>query len=128
MTTVEDYLFLFHLQEQIQKRDPDFKKPLYILEQQKVGMEVDLISQAIRQTFAGLVQANECKREPASIAKLCIGLECGGSDGFSGISANPAIGYTSDLLAPDATSAVVDSTSLPGVHNKFNPGLVTGSG
>jgi len=86
------------LQEQIAKRDPNFKKPLYILDQQKVGLETDLIELAIRQTLAGLIQANENTRKPAPLNKLVIGLECGGSDGFSGISANPAIGYTSDLL------------------------------
>jgi altronate hydrolase len=86
------------LQEQIARRDPNFKKPLYILDQQKVGLETDLIELAIRQTLAGLIQANGNTRKPAPLNKLVIGLECGGSDGFSGISANPAIGYTSDLL------------------------------
>jgi altronate hydrolase len=71
---------------------------LYILEQQKIGEINVLISQAIKKTFAGLMMANENERKPAPLSKLCIGLECGGSDGFSGISANPAIGYTSDLL------------------------------
>jgi altronate hydrolase len=87
------------LLEEIQKRDAGFKKPLYILEQQKIGTESELVSQAIKTTFAGLAYANQYKREPAPLSQLCIGLECGGSDGFSGISANPAIGYTSDLLA-----------------------------
>ena len=86
------------LMDEIAKRDQLFQKPLYVLEQQKIGTEKELLSQAIKQTFAGLVQANKCKREPAPLSKLSIGLECGGSDGFSGISANPAIGYTSDLL------------------------------
>nr|WP_293840727.1 altronate dehydratase family protein [uncultured Arsenicibacter sp.] len=86
------------LQEEIQKRDPAFAKPLFVLEQQTVGTEESLISQALRQTFAGLMQANANVRKPAPLSKLCIGLECGGSDGFSGISANPMIGYTSDLL------------------------------
>jgi altronate hydrolase len=86
------------LEEEIKKRDASFAKPLYILEQQKIGMESDLLAAAIKHTFAGLIQANQSKREPAPLSKLCIGLECGGSDGFSGISANPAIGYTSDLL------------------------------
>ncbi|HEX6179709.1 MAG TPA: altronate dehydratase family protein [Chitinophagaceae bacterium] len=109
------------LQEQIQKRDAHFSKPLYILEQQKVGMEVDLISQAIRQTFAGLVQANACKREPASITKLCIGLECGGSDGFSGISANPAIGYTSDLLVAAGGAVILSEfPELCGVEQELS--------
>jgi altronate hydrolase len=95
------------LEDEIQKRDPRFSKPLYVLEQQKVGMESDLVAHAIRQTFAGLMQANQCKREAAPLNKLCIGLECGGSDGFSGISANPAIGYTSDLLVAMGGSVIL---------------------
>ncbi|WP_179413455.1 UxaA family hydrolase [Mucilaginibacter sp. E4BP6] len=95
------------LQDEIAKRDPNFKKPLYILDQQKVGLETDLIELAIRQTLAGLIQANENTRKPASLNKLVIGLECGGSDGFSGISANPAIGYTSDLLVSLGGSVIL---------------------
>ncbi|MBN8820939.1 MULTISPECIES: UxaA family hydrolase [unclassified Spirosoma] len=86
------------LQEEIQKRSPQFDKPLFILEQQAIGTEESLISQALRQTFAGLMQANTCVRQPMPLSKLVVGLECGGSDGFSGISANPAVGHASDLL------------------------------
>jgi altronate hydrolase len=57
------------------------------------------MSRAVRETFLGLIEANQCRRQPAPLSELCIGLKCGGSDGFSGISANPAIGYTSDVLA-----------------------------
>ncbi len=95
------------LQEEIRKRDASFSKPLFILEQQKIGMETDLVSQAIKQTFEGMMLANQCKREPAPLSKLVIGLECGGSDGFSGISANPAIGYTSDLLVALGGSVIL---------------------
>lgn len=95
------------LEEEIQKRDPKFSKPLYILEQQKIGMESDLVAHAIRQTFAGLMIANRNERRPAPLSKICIGLECGGSDGFSGISANPAIGYTSDLLVAMGGSVIL---------------------
>ena len=38
------------------------------------------------------------ERKPAPLNKLSIGVKCGGSDGFSGISANPAVGYASDLV------------------------------
>ena len=86
------------LEEEIKKRNPDFNKRLYILDQQKVGKESDLLELAMRQTLAGLMEANNNTRQPAPLSKITIGLECGGSDGFSGISANPAIGYTSDLL------------------------------
>lgn len=87
------------LREEIRHRDPDFRKPLVMLEQQQSGSEAALMSRAIQETFLGVVEANLCARQPAPLSELCIGLKCGGSDGFSGISANPAIGYTSDLLA-----------------------------
>jgi altronate hydrolase len=109
------------LQDEIAKRDPNFSKPLYILEQQKIGAESELISQAIRQTFAGLVQANAVERQPAPLSKLVIGLECGGSDGFSGISANPAIGYTSDLLVALGGSVILSEfPELCGVEQNIS--------
>ena len=77
---------------------PNFNKPLFIYEQQQSQSEEQLVSDAIRQTFEGLVEANKIERKPASLDKLCIGVKCGGSDGFSGISANPAVGYCADLV------------------------------
>ena len=87
------------LRDEIRRRNPKFDKPLVILEQQRSGSEAQMMSDAIRQTFLGLVEANKAQRTPAPLADLCVGLKCGGSDGFSGISANPAIGHTADLLA-----------------------------
>ncbi len=87
------------LREEIRKRDPNFNKALFVFEQQRSGSEAAMMSDAIRQTFLGLVEANRAQRSPASLADLCVGLKCGGSDGFSGISANPAIGHIADLLA-----------------------------
>ena len=57
-----------------------------------------MLSEAVRKTFLGLVEADKARRTPAELSHLCLGLKCGGSDGFSGLSANPAIGHTSDLL------------------------------
>ncbi len=109
------------LEDEIKKRDVNFSKPLYILDQQKVGTEAELLSLAIKQTFAGLVQANEYKREAAPLNKICIGLECGGSDGFSGISANPAIGYTSDLLVALGGSVILaEFPELCGVEQNLS--------
>lgn len=109
------------LEEEIAKRSPNFDKPLYILEQQKIGTETDLISLALKQTFAGLVIANQNERKPAPISKLCLGLECGGSDGFSGISANPAIGYTSDLLVACGGSVILSEfPELCGVEQEIS--------
>src|ERR1700722_9066997 len=92
---------------EIKKRDPNLKKPLVILEQQQEGTEKKLMEEALRRTFAGLMEANQIERKPAPISKLCVGLECGGSDGFSGISANPAIGYASDLLVACGGSTIL---------------------
>ncbi|KAA5541624.1 UxaA family hydrolase [Adhaeribacter rhizoryzae] len=109
------------LEEEIRKRIPNFDKPLYILDQQKVGTEADLLALAIKQTFAGLVQANQNVRQPAPLSKICIGLECGGSDGFSGISANPAIGYTSDLLVAMGGSVILaEFPELCGVEQNLS--------
>lgn len=109
------------LEEEIKKRDANFAKPLYILEQQKIGLESDLLAAAIKHTFAGLIVANQTKREPAPLSKLCIGLECGGSDGFSGISANPAIGYTSDLLVGLGGSVILSEfPELCGVEQELS--------
>jgi altronate hydrolase len=109
------------LQEEIAKRMPHFDKPLYVLEQQKVGSETDLISQALKKTFAGLMIANENERRPAPLSKICIGLECGGSDGFSGISANPAIGYASDLLVACGGSVILSEfPELCGVEQEMS--------
>jgi altronate hydrolase len=57
-----------------------------------------MIAEAIKKTFEGLIEANKIERKPAPLSKLNVGVKCGGSDGFSGISANPAVGYCSDLL------------------------------
>lgn len=109
------------LEEEIAKRSTNFDKPLYILEQQQIGTETALISNALKQTFAGLVIANQNERKPAPISKICIGLECGGSDGFSGISANPAIGYTSDLLVACGGSVILSEfPELCGVEQEMS--------
>lgn len=87
-----------HFLEDVKAINPAFDKPLFIFEQQQWQSEEQLIADAISQTFEGLVQINNIERRPAPLDKLTIGVKCGGSDGFSGISANPAVGYCADLL------------------------------
>ncbi len=86
------------LMDELRARDPQLRKPVLVFDQQRSGRETVLMTEALDQTFAGLVEANRITRAPAPLSALTIGLKCGGSDGFSGISANPAIGYISDLL------------------------------
>ena len=87
------------LLEEIKRRDPNSKKRVLIYEQQKSPSEVEMMSKAIRETFLAMVEADETTRQPAPLSKLTLGLQCGGSDGFSGLSANPAIGHVSDIIA-----------------------------
>lgn len=87
-----------NLLDDIKKHNPNFDKLLYVFEQQQSQSEEQLITDAIRKTFAGLIEINKLQRKPATLDRLCIGVKCGGSDGFSGISANPAVGYASDLV------------------------------
>jgi altronate hydrolase len=84
--------------DELRARDPKLTKPVLVFDQQRSGRETVLMTDALNQTFSGLVEANRATRAPAPLSALTVGLKCGGSDGFSGISANPAIGYISDLL------------------------------
>src|SRR6185312_8048477 len=70
------------LLEEIKLRNPDFDKPLLVYEQQQSQSEEQLISDAIKDTFKGLIEANKMERQPAPLTKLVLGVKCGGSDGF----------------------------------------------
>ncbi|HYL62836.1 MAG TPA: altronate dehydratase [Candidatus Methylomirabilis sp.] len=87
------------LLEEIKTRDAKFSKPVLIYEQQRSPSEAAMMNKAIRETFIGMMEADKIARKSAPLSKLTLGLKCGGSDGFSGLSANPAIGHTADLLA-----------------------------
>jgi len=108
------------LREQLRLRTANLGKPLFILEQQRSGSEFAMLSEAIRQTFEGLIEADQARRTPADLSHLCVGLKCGGSDGFSGISANPAIGYASDLLVTlGARTILSEFPELCGVEQEL---------
>lgn len=94
-------------QKRWKELDPNGSKPVVILDQQQSGTEAEMLTNAIQKTFAGLIEANKMERKPAPLSKLVVGLKCGGSDGFSGISANPAIGHTSDLLVALGGSTIL---------------------
>jgi altronate hydrolase len=86
------------LMNELRALDPGMHKPVLVFDQQKSGREAALMSRALDETFAALAEANRTERKFAPLSALTIGLQCGGSDGFSGISANPAVGHVSDLL------------------------------
>ena len=77
---------------------------------------------AIEKADAMLVElldrANRVVRQPADAAHLCIAVECGGSDGFSGLTANPAVGVVSDkVVACGGTSVISETTELYGAEH-----------
>ena len=55
--------------------------------------------------------ANEARRAPAPVSHLTVGMQCGGSDGYSGITANPALGMASDLLVRHGGTTILSETS-----------------
>jgi altronate hydrolase len=108
------------LQEALQSYSGVADKPLVILEQQGGGSEAEFMERAVRKTFAGLAKINDHRRGPQPLSKLTLGLECGGSDGFSGISANPVLGQVSDMLVALGGRAILaEFPELNGVEQEL---------
>ena len=100
--------------------NPNITKPVLIYEQQKMGTVDSMLNKIIEDSFVEIKKANSMVRKPAPLSKLVVGLECGGSDGFSGISANPTLGYTSDLLvALEGTAILSEFPELCGVEQEL---------
>jgi altronate hydrolase len=57
-----------------------------------------------------LAEANQVKREPVPASELIVALQCGGSDGYSGITANPALGAASDLIVRHGGTVILSET------------------
>ncbi len=111
------------LMEELRARDAETapaRKPVLVFEQQKAGHETALLERALDETLAGLSEANRARRAPAPLAALTIGLQCGGSDGFSGISANPAVGYVSDwVVGAGGKTMLSEFPELHGVEQEL---------
>jgi len=114
------------LLDKLKAINPAFDKPLHILETQKIGTKTGMLEAAIRATFEGLVEADKCRRTPESIAHLTVGVKCGASDGFSGVSANPAVGMMSDkLVTLGGSSVLAEFPELVGVEQEMIDRCVT---
>lgn len=93
------------------KRDKDFSKPVYKIGIQEIGGTQKAIETGLRYVEEMLPLVNESKRETFPVSELILGVKCGGSDGFSGISCNPSLGYTSDLLVKSKGTVLI--TEIP---------------
>ena len=85
-----------------------------------MGTVDEMLSAIVKESFEAIKKANKIKRKPAALSKLRVGLECGGSDGFSGISANPTLGAVSDVLAAlNGTAILSEFPELCGVEQEL---------
>lgn len=89
LTFVEKYLT---------SRDKPIEKPVFKIGIQDVGGTQSAIEIGLKEVEKMLPEVNRCERAEFPISELVLGVKCGSSDGFSGISANPALGYASDML------------------------------
>jgi altronate hydrolase len=77
---------------------------------QGIGGTSKTIASGIEQVKALLTKANQVQRDPVSARHLIVGLQCGGSDGYSGITANPALGNAVDRLVAAGGTAILSET------------------
>jgi altronate hydrolase len=85
---------------------------------QSAGGTRKSIEQGLVWLEAALEQASKAKREPIDASHLTLALQCGGSDGYSGITANPALGYAVDLLVKNGgTAALAETPEIYGAEN-----------
>jgi altronate hydrolase len=77
---------------------------------QETGGVAETVEAGLRAVAQLLPYADRFRREPLPVAELAVGLQCGGSDGFSGITANPALGHAVDLLVAQGGTAVLSET------------------
>ncbi len=101
------------VQEMIQNRELDnerlWKKPLFLTLQENHGVATT-VEKGYRMLAELLPEANAVCRVPIPISELTLALQCGGSDGWSGVTANPALGYCVDELVRQGGTAVLSET------------------
>lgn len=93
---------------------------------QEAGGTRKAIAAGIDRVREMLATANAVRREPVSAEHISIGLQCGGSDGFSGLSANPALGRAMEILIEHGGTAMLSETSeIFGVEHTLTARAVT---
>jgi altronate hydrolase len=78
---------------------------------QDTGGTKQTINRGVNIIKSMLPEANRVKRQPVSAANLVLGMECGGSDAYSGITANPALGKAADLVVRNGGTAILSETT-----------------
>jgi altronate hydrolase len=95
-------------------------KPVLSLSVQQSGGSQATIRRGLELLPGLLAAANAATREPIPVTELAVGLKCGGSDGFSGLTANPALGVASDLLVrAGGTTMITEVPEFFGAEHLF---------
>src|SRR4051812_14589659 len=102
LTEVERYL---------QHEKLELGKPVVRFGIQDTGGTQAVIERGLQEVATMLPVVNEATRTAAPVSDLILGVKCGGSDGFSGLSANPALGHAADLLVQQGGTVVI--TEVP---------------
>ncbi|WP_213989190.1 altronate dehydratase family protein [Sodalis sp. dw_96] len=93
---------------------------------QDTGGTRKTIEKGIEDVYAMLPKANSYSRQSVSAEHICIGMQCGGSDGFSGLSANPSLGAAVDILVRHGGTAILsETTEIFGVEHTLTARAVT---
>lgn len=99
---------------------------LHRLVMQEIGGTAKTVQAGIAAVEKMLPEANKAVRTPVSVEHLTVGLQCGGSDGFSGLSANPALGAAMDkLIRCGGTAILSETTEIFGVEHTLTRRAVT---
>jgi altronate hydrolase len=99
------------VEQHLLKRGRGLKKPLARIGIQDVGGTEAAIQRGLKEVEAMLPEVNLARREPVPVSELVLGVKCGGSDGFSGLSANPSLGRAADLLVRSGGAVLI--TEVP---------------
>jgi altronate hydrolase len=102
---------LSQVEKYLLKREKSFDKPVAKIGIQEVGGTQAAIQQGLKEVEQMLPIVNVTAREEYSVSELVLGVKCGGSDGFSGISANPSLGRAADLLVRSGGTVLI--TEVP---------------
>lgn len=102
---------LSYVEKYLTKREITFSKPFMKIGIQEVGGTEAAIARGLKEVEAMLPEVNRAAREEVPVSELVLGVKCGGSDGFSGLSANPSLGRASDFLVRCAGTVLI--TEVP---------------
>ncbi|HVG39430.1 MAG TPA: altronate dehydratase family protein [Pyrinomonadaceae bacterium] len=102
---------LSYVEKYLLKRELSFNKPFIKIGIQETGGTQAAITRGLHEVEMMLPEVNRAEREEVSVSELVLGVKCGGSDGFSGLSANPSLGRAADTLVRSGGTVLI--TEVP---------------